>query len=93
MSKLKKGYTRKAPPKQVRAQERQTMSSLLRLSPQSKAAASATIYSQVLKGKGWTKVDSNVMEIVHKWIRAHPSKECRLINSDCACYIIIAFGG
>lgn len=31
-----------------------------------------TIYSQVIKGKGWTKVDSNLMEIVHKWIRAHP---------------------
>ena len=31
-----------------------------------------TIYSQVIKRKGWTKVDSNLMEIVHKWIRGHP---------------------
>ena len=31
-----------------------------------------TVYSRVVGRKGWTKVDSNLVEIVHKWIRRHP---------------------
>ena len=30
-----------------------------------------TIFSQVVKSKGWTKIDSDIRDAVHEWIRKH----------------------
>ena len=32
----------------------------------------ATVYSQVIKSKGWTKVNKKLKQTVHEWIRQHP---------------------
>ena len=43
-----------------------------------------TIFSQVVKSKGWTKVDAELLKKIHDWIRDHPHVVQSPIANDMA---------